>query len=116
LHALFDWDGFQINRKGREKMYIRGMKKEQYELVKQYLATHAKLVENSISYDVPVTLNGIMYLVRMQRDTGWRIAILQVVKKSPFGDIELLRDNALLHALTEVFIKQIWNENRQNAK
>ena len=97
-------------------MYVRSMGKEDYELVKQYLETHAKQVENSISYDVPVTLNGIMYLLRMQRDRGRRIAILQVVRRGQFGDFEVLHDNSLLHALTEVFVKQIWSESRQTVK
>lgn len=91
-------------------MYIRIMNSKQHEAVTQYLITQAKLVENSISYDVPITVNGIIYLLRIQPEKGRRIAVLQTVRRSAFGEYEVLRDNPYLSALTEVLIYQICRE------
>ena len=95
-------------------MYIRFMSSKQHEEVTQYLITQARLVDNSISYDVPIAVNGIVYLLRIQPEKGRRIAVLQVVRRDAFGACGVLQDNSYLSALTEVLIYQICREKRVN--
>ncbi len=95
--------------KGICVMIIRQLKEPQYTSFHRQLIKNARTEPLDASYTVDMTVDGAEYAVKIQPESGNRIAVLQAFKieRDEYGvDFELITRNNLLSALLEILIDQ----------
>ncbi len=91
-------------------MVIRQLKKEQYEALCSTLYIRAYTDECSASYTLPYSIDHTHYILRLQPERHYKIAILQAIKEIYVEEephFHLITSNVVLSALLDLLVDQI---------
>lgn len=91
-------------------MVIRQLKKEQYEALCNTLYKRAYTDECSASYTLSYNIDHTHYILRLQPERHYKMAILQAIKEIYVEEephFQLITSNAVLSALLDLLVDQI---------
>ncbi len=91
-------------------MIIRQLKKEQYEALCSTLYKRAYTDECSASYTLTYNIDHTHYILRLQPERHYKIAVLQAIKEIYVEEephFQLITSNAVLSALLNLLVDQI---------